>query len=115
MLSVTLAGVPLSHCPRNGHGVVAERLEDHRPFELPLATPLCCLLLRGDLLGGQCDRLWQVSLRNIIRHRKLRFACNHSEPWGGAATSLQSCGLTRFGRPGEWLGSLFVEDLAITA
>jgi hypothetical protein len=52
----------------------AERLEDHRPFELPLAIPLLRLLLRGDLLGGQRDGLWQVIFRKVIRHSKLRFA-----------------------------------------
>ena len=40
-------------------------------------------------------------------------SCSHSGPWGGASTSLQSCGLTRFGGPVGWLRGLLVIDFAI--
>ena len=65
-LAVTVTRVPLPHCPRHGRRVVAERLKNHRPFEPPLSIALLRLLLRGDLLGGQRDGLWQVIFRKII-------------------------------------------------
>ena len=54
------------------------------------------------------------SRRACIRYPSYLISCSHSGPRGGASTSLQSCGLTHLGRPGEWpSGRLFI-DFAIT-
>ena len=42
-------------------------------------------------------------------------SCSHSWPCGGAITSLQSCGLTQFGRPGGLPRGRLAIDFAITA
>ncbi len=39
------------------------------------------------------------SRRACMRYPSYLISCNHSEPWGGASTSLQSCGLTQLGSP----------------
>src|ERR1700737_1894384 len=41
------------------------------------------------------------SRRACMRYPSYLISCSHSGPCGGASTSLQSCGLTHFGRPGD--------------
>src|SRR3984893_1262832 len=41
------------------------------------------------------------STRACIRYPSYLISCSHPGPCGGASTSLQSCGLTHFGRTGE--------------
>src|ERR1700737_3018838 len=50
------------------------------------------------------------SRRACMRYPSYLISCSHSGPFGGASTSLQSCGLIHFGRLGDWpRGLLFIK------
>src|ERR1700730_6715438 len=55
------------------------------------------------------------SRRACMRYPSYLISCSQSGPCGGASTSLQSCGLTHLGRPGDWLRGLLFIEFAITA
>src|SRR5580704_5373571 len=50
-----------------------------------------------------------------MRYPSYLISCSHSGPCGGASASLQSCGLTHFGRSGEEPRSSLFVDFVITA
>jgi hypothetical protein len=54
-------------------------------------------------------------LRACMRYPSYLISSSHSGPCGGAVTSLQSCGLIHFGRPGEEPRGRLVVDFVITA